>query len=67
MNEDGKKYQELLRGGEILTTFLTKSDGNTSEVRKITATQQLIFLTSEVLPSPFVKGVVRISPPLKNS
>ena len=34
---------------------------------EITATQQLIFLTSEVLPSPFVKGVVRISPPLKNS
>ena len=28
-------YQELLRGGEILTTFLTKRDGNTSEVRKI--------------------------------
>ena len=28
-------YQELLRGGEILTTFLTKRDGNTSEVRKV--------------------------------
>ena len=28
-------YQEFLRGGEILTTFLTKRDGNTSEVRKI--------------------------------
>ena len=27
----------------------------------IPATQQLIFLTSEVLPSPFVKDVVRIS------
>ena len=27
-------YQELLRGGEILTIFLTKRDGNTSEVRK---------------------------------
>ena len=38
MNGYGKKYhlyQELLRGGEILTTFLTKRDGNTSEVRKI--------------------------------
>ena len=34
---------------------------------EITATQQLIFLTSEVLPSLFVKNVVRISPPLKNS
>ena len=30
-----KIYKELLRGGEILTTFLTKRDGNTSEVRKI--------------------------------
>ena len=28
-------YQEFLRGGEILTTPLTKGDGNTSEVRKI--------------------------------
>ena len=34
---------------------------------EITATQQLIFLTSEVLPSLFVKNVVRISPPLNNS
>ena len=34
---------------------------------EITATQQLIFLTSEVLPSLFVKSVVRISPPLNNS
>ena len=31
------------------------------------AVQQLIFLTSEVLPSLFVKNVVRISPPLNNS
>ena len=31
------------------------------------AVQQLIFLTSEVLPSLFVKDVVRISPPLNNS
>ena len=38
MNRYGKRYhlhQEFLRGGEILTTFLTKRDGNTSEVRKI--------------------------------
>ena len=34
---------------------------------EITATQQLIFLTSEVLPSLFVKNVVGISPPLKDS
>ena len=34
---------------------------------EIPATQQLIFLTSEVLPSLFVKNVVRISPPLNNS
>ena len=34
---------------------------------EVTATQQLIFLTSEVLPSLFVKNVVRISPPLNNS
>ena len=34
---------------------------------EITATQQLIFLTSEVLPSLFVKNVARISPPLYNS
>ena len=34
---------------------------------EIPATQQLIFLTSEVLPSLLVKNVVRISPPLNNS
>ena len=31
------------------------------------AIQQLFFFTSEVLPSLFVKNVVRISPPLNNS
>ena len=34
---------------------------------EILAIQHLIFLTSEVLPSLFVKNVVGISPPLKNS